>query len=485
MSKSEFPIGLTFDDVLLLPQESHCLPHEVELKTQLCRDFSINIPLISAAMDTVTEGQMAIRVAQEGGLGVIHRNLPPEFQASEVKRVKKYESGMVVNPITIGPSETLSRARELMEKNNISGLPVVENEKCVGILTNRDLRFVQNLSDKVSERMTKQLVTIEETPDPDKSKELLKNHRIEKLLVVDSAGRLKGLITIKDIEKTAKYPNATKDDRGSLRVGAAVGAGQDLEERASRLAEAGVDALFVDTAHGHSAGVMESVKMLVRTYSSLPVIAGNIATAEAAKSLIDAGVSAIKVGVGPGSICTTRVVSGVGVPQLSAILSVASVAKDAGVPLIADGGIKFSGDIVKALAAGASSVMVGSLLAGTDESPGDMILYQGRSYKEHRGMGSVEAMKGGSKDRYFQSERDNDKLVPEGIVGRVPYRGSVSNVIYQLMGGVRSGMGYLGAKNLEALVNKAKFIQLTAAGLKESHVHDVIITKEAPNYQLA
>jgi len=484
MNDNKFPYALTFDDVLLVPQESECLPHEVSLKTRLCRSLELNTPLVSAAMDTVTESRMAIRCAQEGGIGVIHRNLSPDRQAEEVRRVKKYESGMVVNPITIGPKESLKRARELMNQYNISGLPVVEGERCVGIITNRDLRFVQDVDAPVTERMTRQLVTIEESADAQQSKDLLKKHRIEKLLVVDKDFRLKGLITIKDIEKTAKYPLAFKDERGSLRVAAALGSGNDTEERAAKLVEAGVDVLFVDTAHGHSASVLEKVKWLKSKYPDVPLVAGNVATAEGTRALIQAGVDAVKVGVGPGSICTTRVVSGVGIPQLSAIMECAELAQAAQVPIIADGGIKYSGDIVKALAAGAQTVMVGSLLAGTDESPGDIILYQGRSYKEHRGMGSVEAMKDGSKDRYFQAERDNEKLVPEGIVGRVPYRGSVSSVIYQLMGGVRSGMGYVGAKSIEKLQGRAKFVRLTSAGLKESHVHDVIITKEAPNYQL-
>lgn len=485
MSHDRIPEALTFDDVLLVPQESSCLPNEVSLKTELCRGIQLNIPLVAAAMDTVTESRMAIRSAQEGGVGVIHRNLSPLEQSAEVKKVKKFESGMVVNPITIGSRDTLRQARELMDTYNISGLPVVEGERCVGIITNRDLRFVENLDEKVESRMTKDLVTIEEGAGPEKSKKLLSEHRIEKLLVVDKEIRLKGLITIKDIEKTARYPQAFKDARGSLGVGAALGTGSDWEERLSLLVESGVDVVFLDTAHGHSKLVMDVLKAIKKTYSDLPVVAGNIASAEAARALISAGADAIKVGVGPGSICTTRVIAGVGVPQLSAILECAEVCKKSGVPLIADGGIKYSGDIVKALAAGASSVMVGSLLAGTDESPGDLILYQGRSYKEHRGMGSLEAMKKGSRDRYFQGQQSLEKLVPEGIVGRVPYRGSVSTVIHQLMGGVRSGMGYVGAPDLPTLQKKAKFVRMTSAGLRESHVHDVVVTKEAPNYQLA
>jgi len=439
-------------------------------------------------MDTVTEARMAIRIAQEGGLGVIHKNLSPDDQAAEVRRVKKFESGMVVNPITIAPQESLERARALMDQYNISGLPVVEGNRCVGILTNRDLRFIKDYSKPVADRMTTKLVTIDEGGDMEKSKELLRQHRIEKLLVVDSKGQLKGLVTIKDIEKTAKYPHATKDSRGSLRVGAAVGTSAETDERIEKLVEAGVDILFLDTAHGHSKKVMDQLKILKKKFPKMPVVAGNIATADAAKSLIDLGADGVKVGMGPGSICTTRIVSGVGVPQLSAVMECAAVTEKAKVSLIADGGIKYSGDVVKALAAGASAVMVGSLLAGTDESPGDLILYQGRSYKEHRGMGSIEAMKEGSRDRYFQghiAENEAQKLVPEGIVGRVPYRGTVSAVIYQLVGGIRSGFGYCGASSIEALQKTRQFVRVTSAGLKESHVHDVIITKEAPNYQLS
>lgn len=481
------PESLTFDDVLLLPRESEVLPHEISLKTQICRDLHLNIPILSAAMDTVTESKLAIRMAQEGGLGVVHKNLAPRDQASEVHRVKKFESGMVVNPITISPTESLEKARTLMNQHTISGLPVVEGDRCVGILTNRDLRFVKDLSKPVSDRMTTKLVTIEEGADMEKSKDLLRQHRIEKLLVVDKQQRLRGLVTIKDIEKTAQYPNATKDSRGSLRVGAAIGTSPDTEERLDLLLEAGVDILFLDTAHGHSKKVMEILKMIKKKFPKALVVAGNVATADATKSLIDLGADGVKVGMGPGSICTTRVVSGVGVPQLSAVLECAAAAEKTKTPIIADGGIKYSGDIVKALAAGASSVMIGSLLAGTDESPGEMILFQGRSYKEHRGMGSIEAMREGSRDRYFQGHIDEQdagqKLVPEGIVGRVPYRGTASAVIYQLLGGIRAGMGYCGSENISALRKNRKFVRITSAGLKESHVHDVIITKEAPNYQ--
>jgi len=487
-STLEIPESLTFDDVLLLPRESKVLPVDVSTRTKLCKDITLNIPVISAAMDTVTESKMAIRLAQEGGLGVIHKNLSIEHQASEVHRVKKFESGMVVNPITIGPEESLEKARALMDKHNISGLPVVQGGKCVGILTNRDLRFVQDLKKPVTDRMTTKLVTIEEGAKLEQSKNLLRQHRIEKLLVVDSNFALRGLITIKDIEKTAKYPNATKDSRGSLRVGAGVGTSPDTLERVEKLVEAGVDVLFLDTAHGHSKKAMDTLTVIKKKFPKIPLVAGNVASAEATKSLIDLGADGIKIGMGPGSICTTRVVSGVGVPQLSAILECFEVAQKSSIPLIADGGIKYSGDIVKALAAGAATVMIGSLFAGTDESPGDMILFQGRSYKEHRGMGSIEAMREGSRDRYFQQHVDESemggKLVPEGIVGRVPYRGSVSAVIYQLLGGLRAGMGYCGAESLEELQKNRKFIRITSAGLKESHVHDVIITKEAPNYQL-
>ncbi len=490
MKEKQIPESLTFDDVLLLPNESSVLPQEAQLKSQLTKDINLNVPLISAAMDTVTESKMAIRCAQEGGLGVIHKNMSPQNQASEVKRVKKFESGMVVNPITIGPRESLQSAKLLMDRNGISGLPVVEGERCVGILTNRDLRFVQDLNRPVSERMTTKLVTVSEGADMESCRELFRQHRIEKLLVVDNQIRLKGLVTIKDLEKTARYPHATKDSRGSLRVGAAIGTAADTKERAELLIESGVDVLFLDTAHGHSKKVHEVLTSLKKLYPKVPIIAGNVGTGDGAKALIDAGADAVKVGIGPGSICTTRIVSGVGVPQLSAILECAKIADKTRTPLIADGGIKYSGDIVKALAAGASSVMIGSLLAGTDESPGEIILFQGRSYKEHRGMGSIEAMREGSKDRYFQQHLAEDsalesKLVPEGIVGRVPHRGSVSAVIYQLIGGIRAGMGYCGALTIKDLQEKAQFVRITSAGLKESHVHDVIITKEAPNYQLS
>jgi IMP dehydrogenase len=476
----------TFDDILLLPCESSVLPTDVNLKTQLCRGFPLNIPLVSAAMDTVTESAMAIRLAQEGGIGVIHRNMTSDQQASHVKRVKKFESGMVINPITIGPNETLRRAQALMDEYKISGLPVLKGKKCVGIITNRDLRFVKDLDKPVTQQMTKEIVTVEEGAPQDRCKDLLQRHRIEKLLVVDKAGNLKGLITIKDIEKTARYPGACKDSRGSLRVGAAIGTAADTLERVGKLVEAGVDVLFLDTAHGHSKRVLGMLSSIKKKYSKIPIVAGNVGTAEGTRALVDAGADGVKVGIGPGSICTTRIISGVGVPQFSAVLNCAKAAGK--IPVIADGGVKYSGDIVKALAAGASAIMVGSLLAGTDESPGEIILFQGRSYKEHRGMGSLEAMRSGSRDRYFQDTRaaaeDASKLVPEGIVGRVPYRGTASSVIYQLMGGVRAGMGYAGSETIEVLQKTAQFIRVSQAGYRESHVHDVLITKEAPNYQL-
>jgi IMP dehydrogenase len=478
--------ALTFDDVLLVPQESSVLPSEVALNTSLCRGIDLNIPLVSAAMDTVTESQMAILCAQEGGLGVIHKNLSPERQAAEVARVKKFESGVVNNPITIGPNDPLGKARALMVEHGISGLPVLEANKVVGIITSRDLRFVEELDAPVSSRMTKKLITIGEGADKKESKALFYEHRIEKLLVVDKNQELKGLMTIKDLEKTARYPNACKDERGSLRVGAALGTSEDTAQRMELLAAAGVDVFFLDTAHGHSKRVLDMLVEVKKQYPHIPVVAGNVATAAGVKTLAKAGADGIKVGIGPGSICTTRVVAGVGVPQLSAVRESVVEAKKHNVPVIADGGIKFSGDMVKALAAGANSVMVGSLLAGTDESPGDIILYQGRSYKQHRGMGSIEAMKKGSRDRYFQDDKpdgNDKKLVPEGIVGRVPYRGSASAVIYQMLGGLRSGMGYNGAKDIKTLYKNAHFVKITSAGLKESHVHDVIITQEAPNYQ--
>ncbi len=490
MQSENINISLTFDDVLLLPARSEVLPSGVNLNTILTKKISLGIPLISAAMDTVTEAKTAIAMAQEGGIGILHKNMPPERQAIEVDKVKKSESGMIVDPITMDPDRTVSEALELMAKYRISGVPITEGGKkegkLVGILTNRDLRFETKLQRPIREVMTsKNLVTVLPGITLEEAKSRLHEHRIEKLLVVDEGYNLTGLITIKDIEKSRKYPNACKDQMGRLRVGAAVGVGHDLQARAPVLIEAGVDVLAVDTAHGHSTGVISGVRELKKAFPEMEIIAGNVATGEAAKELVDAGADAVKVGVGPGSICTTRVISGVGVPQVSAIMECTAAIKGSGVPVIADGGIKFSGDIVKALAAGAHSVMIGGLFAGTDESPGDLVLYQGRSYKVYRGMGSIEAMKEGSKDRYFQDDVDLEgKLVPEGIEGRVPYRGPISATVFQMVGGLRSGMGYTGCRDLKELRTKTRFVRISAAGLKESHVHDVIITKEAPNYRL-
>lgn len=480
------PVGLTFDDVLLLPAESAILPRDVDVSTRLSEKITLNIPLVSAAMDTVTESRTAIAMAQEGGIGIIHRNLSVPAQAAELEKVKKFESGMISDPITVGPEQKISEAEAIMHEYGISGLPVTKRGKLVGILTNRDLRFEKNMNRLVSEVMTKEnLVTVKPGVDLDDAKELLHHHRIEKLLVVDEDFQLKGLITVKDIEKKIQYPFACKDERGRLRVGAAVGVGPDWEERVEALVRAGADLITVDTAHGHSKNVIDVVKQIRRRYPDLDVAGGNVATEEGAQALIDAGVSAVKVGVGPGSICTTRVVSGVGVPQLTAIASCAKIAERRHVPIIADGGIKYSGDITKALAAGASSVMIGSLFAGTEESPGETILYQGRTYKVYRGMGSLGAMKQGSRDRYGQADvEDSMKLVPEGIEGQVPYKGSLSFNIHQLVGGLRSGMGYLGSRDVATLRARARFMQITSAGLKEGHVHDVFITKEAPNYRV-
>lgn len=477
--------GLTFDDVLLVPAYSEILPSQVTVESKLTKKLSMKMPLLSAAMDTVTESKTAITMAQEGGLGVIHKNLSPEDQAFEVEKVKKSEWGMILDPVTIGPDVKLREAVQLMARYKISGVPVTVGQKLVGILTNRDLRFEENLELSVSDIMTKDsLVTAKVGTTLEEAKKLLHKHRIEKLLVVDDKGNLKGLITIKDIVKKAAYPKANKDSFGRLMCGAAVGVGADLEERAERLASANLDVFFVDSAHGHSKGVLDAVRALKKKYPNIEVVGGNIATAEAAKAMIDAGADAIKVGIGPGSICTTRVVAGIGVPQLTAIMDCAREAEKAGVPIIGDGGVRFSGDLTKALAAGASSVMIGSLFAGTDEAPGEMVLLQGRSYKVYRGMGSLGAMKKGSKDRYFQEEIDEaGKLVPEGIEGRVPYRGTVSSVVHQLMGGLKAGMGYVGAKDLSAL-RKARLMKITNAGLAESHPHDVVVTKEAPNYHL-
>ncbi len=478
--------GLTFDDVLLVPAASEVLPKDVDLGTQLTREIDLRIPLVAAAMDTVTEHETAIAMAQNGGIGIIHRNLTVEQQAAEIGKVKRSESGMIVDPITLRPEQRIYEALDVMDRYRISGVPITRDGKAVGILTNRDLRFIKDTSQEISNVMTSEgLVTVPPGTTLDRAKELLHEHRIEKLLVVDEKGTLRGLITIKDIEKSERFPDACKDGMGRLRCGAAVGVGPDREARAAALVEAGVDVIVVDTAHGHSAGVLETIADVRRSYPDLPLIGGNVATGEGAEALIKAGVSGVKIGVGPGSICTTRIVAGVGVPQLTAVVEAAQTAERSGIPVIADGGIKYSGDLVKALAAGASSVMIGSLFAGTDESPGEVVLYQGRSYKVYRGMGSLGAMSDGSRDRYFQSDvKDERKLVPEGIEGRVPYRGSLSSSIHQLMGGLRAGMGYCGAPTLAQLRATAQFVRISNAGLQESHVHDVIITQEAPNYRL-
>lgn len=479
-------VALTFDDVLLIPGASDILPANADTSTYITKKIKLRIPLISSAMDTVTESALAIAMAQNGGLGCIHRNLSIERQQEEVKKVKKFEAGMVVNPITIDPNSTLAEALEIVERHNISGIPVVEKRtgKLVGMLSHRDMRFVEDHNQKVSKLMTKnKLVTVEENIPLSAAKKLLHEHRIEKLLVVDKQYRCIGLITVKDIEKAQQFPNACKDSKGRLRVAAAVGTGVDVKERAQALMEADVDVIIVDTAHGHSKKVLETVSMIKKQAKKTAIIAGNIATAEGALALIDAGADAVKVGIGPGSICTTRIVAGVGVPQLSAIMKVAEVCHKKSIPLIADGGIKYSGDLAKAIAAGASAVMVGSLFAGTDESPGEVILYHGRSYKSYRGMGSVGAMARGSADRYFQQEiKDQLKLVPEGVEGIVPFKGPVSSVIHQLIGGLKAAMGYTGNPTIEQMHKKCKFVQITNAGLKESHAHDVTITREAPNY---
>jgi IMP dehydrogenase len=477
--------ALTFDDLLLVPAESAILPRDVETSTFLTRHIPLNIPIVSAAMDTVTESRTAICMAQEGGVGIIHRNMSIERQVTEVDKVKKSESGMIVDPITIAPEQKVHEALDLMNRYRISGVPVVKNRKLVGILTNRDLRFETNLNQPVSKVMTKEhLVTVKSNISLEDSKKLLHKHRIEKLLVVDDEYNLKGLITIKDIEKIKKYPNACKDSLGRLRVGAAVGI-LDREARVEALMNAGVDVIVVDTSHGHSAGVLDAIRDIKQNFTKCELIAGNVATKEGAEALIEAGVDAVKVGVGPGSICTTRIIAGVGIPQMSAIRDAFKAATRLNIPVIADGGIKFSGDIAKALAAGAHTVMIGSLFAGTEESPGETVLYQGRSYKVYRGMGSLEAMKMGSRDRYYQDDiEDNLKLVPEGIEGRVPFRGSLSASIHQLIGGLKAGMGYVGCRTVQELRERARFVRITSAGLRESHVHDVIITKEAPNYWL-
>jgi IMP dehydrogenase len=484
------PEALTFDDVLLVPGASEVLPGQVDTRTRLTRTIELGIPLLSAAMDTVTEAPLAIAMAQAGGMGVIHRNLTIEEQAEQVRRVKKYESGMVVNPVTIAPNATLADALALMERHQISGVPVVENAnasgvgKLVGILTNRDVRFADDPRQPVHELMTrKDLVTVREGVGPDEAKRLLHARRIEKILVVDDAYRCVGLITVKDIEKAQKYPNAAKDERGRLRVAAAVNTGDDGVARALALVDAECDVIVVDTAHGHSKGVLATVERIKRESNYTQVVGGNVATRDGAQALIDAGADAIKVGIGPGSICTTRIVAGVGVPQLTAVMDAVEAARDANVAVIADGGIRYSGDLAKAIAAGADVAMAGSLLAGTDESPGEVFLYQGRSYKGYRGMGSMGAMARGSADRYFQAEvKDTLKLVPEGVEGQVPYKGPVASVVHQLIGGLRAAMGYTGCKDIETFHKNAKFVRITGAGVRESHVHDVIVTRESPNY---
>jgi len=480
------PRALTFDDVLLLPAHSRVLPREVSLKTRLTRKLELNIPLVSAAMDTVTESRLAIAIAQEGGIGIVHKNLTPEAQALEVAKVKRFESGVLRDPMTITPEMRVRDVKDLQKQHKISGFPVIKGTKVVGIVTNRDLRFETNLDQSVKAIMTPQrkLITVREGSSREEAMLLLHKHRLERVLVVDDEFRLLGLVTVKDIMKETEFPNACKDPFGKLRVGAAVGVGEGTEDRIAALVEAGTDVLVVDTAHGHAQGVLDRVQWIKRTFPSMEVIGGNIGTADGARALVDHGADGVKVGIGPGSICTTRIVAGVGVPQITAIQDVAQALEPIGVPLIADGGVRFSGDVAKALGAGAHAVMLGSLFAGTDESPGELELYQGRSYKAYRGMGSLGAMQQGAADRYFQdSEMNVDKLVPEGVEGRVPYKGSVLWVIQQLTGGVRASMGYTGCETIESLRTQARFVEITAAGIRESHVHDVQIVKEAPNYR--
>ena len=486
MLKGRLREGLTFDDVLLIPAKSEVLPSQVDVSTFLTPHIHMSIPLISAAMDTVTEARLAIALAQEGGVGIVHRNMSINHQAAEVDKVKRSESGMIVDPITMGPDQSVREALDIMEKYRISGIPITRNGRLLGILTNRDLRFETDLQKKVSDLMTKDnLVTVPEGTTLDAAKERLHRHRIEKLPVVDEQGRLKGLITIKDIEKRRKYPRACKDELGRLVVGAAVGISLETDKRVKHLVQAGLDVLVVDTAHGHSLSVLKTVEKIKKDYPNLALIGGNVATAEATLDLINAGCDAVKVGIGPSSICTTRVVAGIGVPQLTAVADCAEVADQYTIPIIADGGIRYSGDITKALAAGARSVMIGSIFAGTDESPGEKVLYQGRTYKAYRGMGSLGAMQEGSSDRYFQNSSDGpSKLVPEGVEGLMPFKGSLSSLVHQLVGGLRAGMGYCGSANIEELRTESRFIKISAAALRESHVHDVIVTKEAPNYQI-
>lgn len=479
--------ALTFDDVLLVPAYSNILPRDASLKTQLSRNITLNIPLVSAAMDTVTESRLAIALAQEGGLGIIHKNLTPAKQALEVARVKRYESGILRDPITVTPDMTVLQIMELAQDAGVSGFPVIANKKVVGIVTNRDLRFEEQLEAKVSSIMTprERLVVIKETDSLEEAKRLMNKHRLERVIIVSENDELRGLITVKDIQKAKEHPHACKDALGRLRVGAAVGVGAENDERVDLLVKAGVDVIIVDTAHGHSQGVLDRVKWVKTHYPQVDVIGGNIATAAAALALVEHGADGVKVGIGPGSICTTRIVAGVGVPQISAIANVAKALEGTGVPLIGDGGIRYSGDIAKALAAGAHTVMLGSMFAGTEESPGEVVLFQGRSYKEYRGMGSLGAMAQGSKDRYFQDNEGNvDKLVPEGIEGRVAFKGSALSIVHQLVGGIRSSMGYCGCATIEDMRTRAEFVQITSAGMRESHVHDVQITKEAPNYSV-
>ncbi len=477
--------ALTFDDVLLLPAHSTVLPRDVSLRTQLTRDIRLNIPVLSAAMDTVTEARLAIALAQEGGIGIVHKNLSPEQQAAEVRAVKKFESGVIKDPITVSPDTTIEDVIALTRANNISGVPVVDGDDLVGIVTSRDRRFEPNLNKPVTSVMTpkERLVTVKEGASREEVIALLHKHRIERVLVINDDFKLRGMITVKDIQKSTDFPNACKDEHSRLRVGAAIGTGGDSEARIDALAQAEADVVIVDTAHGHSQGVLDRVRWVKNHYPQLQVIGGNIATAAAARALVDAGADAVKVGIGPGSICTTRIISGIGVPQISAVANVAEELRKDGIPLIADGGIRYSGDMAKALAAGAWSVMIGSMLAGTEEAPGEVELYKGRSYKAYRGMGSLAAMKEGSSDRYFQEGGEQDKLVPEGIEGRVPYKGSMIAILHQLMGGVRSSMGYTGCASIEEMRTRPEFIRVTNAGVRESHVHDVLITKEAPNYR--
>ncbi|MBS0336008.1 MAG: IMP dehydrogenase [Proteobacteria bacterium] len=479
--------ALTFDDVLLLPAHSRVLPRDVSLKTRLTRKLGLNIPLISAAMDTVTEARLAIAIAQEGGIGIIHKNLTPEGQAAEAARVKRFESGVVRDPVTVSPDITVRELLALTQKYKVSGFPVVEKGKVVGMVTNRDFRFETNLDAPVRSIMTPKdrLIYVNEGASPEEARALLHKHRLERVLVVNDAFKLRGLITVKDILKSTEHPNACKDEQGKLRVGAAVGVGEGTEERVELLVEAGVDVIVVDTAHGHAQGVLDRVEWIKKRHPKMQVIGGNVATTAGAKALVDVGADGVKVGIGPGSICTTRVVAGVGVPQITAIDNVRQALEDQGVPFIADGGVRYSGDVAKAIAAGATAVMMGSMFAGTEEAPGETILYQGRSYKSYRGMGSLGAMQDGAADRYFQDPTNNvDKLVPEGIEGRVPYKGSVLSIIYQLVGGLRASMGYCGCGTIDEMRTRAQFVEITSAGMRESHVHDVQIVKEAPNYRV-